>query len=99
MDGTTPYSVVHGTIQALYGADITMVAPLVLPASTDSRHYHKLTKHIFRFSPGNDGADATDNQYHSNAHGTNERVNMRGHVNAVRWYSMFIRNMDEADLD
>ncbi|KAK7748769.1 hypothetical protein SLS53_000793 [Cytospora paraplurivora] len=99
VDGTTPYSVLHGTIQALYGANITVVAPFVVPASTDSRHYNKLTKHIFRFSPGNDVADATDNQYESNAHRTDERVNMRGHVNAVRWYSTFIRNMDEAGLD
>ncbi|ROW13230.1 hypothetical protein VPNG_04865 [Cytospora leucostoma] len=99
VDGTTPYSVLHGTIQALYGADITVVVPFVAPASTDSRHYNKLTKHIFRFSPGSDVADATDNVHHSHAHGTDERVNMRGHVNAVRWYSMFIRNMDEANLD
>ena len=42
--------------------------------------------------------DATDNQIGSNAHNNNERANIVGHINGVKWYSIFIRNMDEADL-
>lgn len=98
VDGVTPYSVLHGTTRALYGDAITMVSPILMPANTDSRHYGNVTKHIFRFSPGHDVTDSTDNQIQSHAHGVNERANMQGHVNGVKWYSMFIRNMDEADM-
>lgn len=98
VNGTTPYSVLHGTTRALYGDNITVIAPILMPGNTDTRHYGNLTKHIFRFSPGHDMADSTDNQLKSYAHGINERANMRGHVNGVKWYSLFIRNMDEADL-
>lgn len=99
VNGTTPYSVLHGTTRALYGDNITLIAPILMPGNTDTRHYGNVTKHIFRFSPGHDMADSTDNQLKSHAHGVNERANMRGHLNGVKWYSLFIRNMDEANMD
>ncbi|KAG6366133.1 hypothetical protein INS49_000309 [Diaporthe citri] len=99
VNGTTPYGVLQGTIRSVYGdSNLTLVAPVTMPANTDSRHYWDLTEHIFRFSPGHDMADPTDNQIYSNAHKKNERANIIGHVNGVKWYSTFIRNMDEADL-
>lgn len=99
VNGTTPYSVLQGTIRSVYDqGDLTMVAPISMPANTDSRYFWDLTKHIFRFNPGHDMTDASDNQIDSNAHNNNERANIVGHINGVRWYSMFIRNMDEAEL-
>ncbi|KAL1876462.1 hypothetical protein Daus18300_002706 [Diaporthe australafricana] len=99
VDGTTPYSVLQGTTRDLYDdSGLTLVAPISMPANTDSRHYWNLTQHIFRFSPGHDMTDESDNQILSGAHKNNERVNIFGHVNGVKWYSSFIRNMDEADL-
>lgn len=99
VNGTTPYGVLQGTIRSVYGdSNLTLVAPISMPANTDSRHYWDLTQHIFRFSPGHDMTDPTDNQIYSNAHNKNERANIIGHVNGVKWYSSFIRNMDEADL-
>ncbi|KAH8758344.1 hypothetical protein F5883DRAFT_502082 [Diaporthe sp. PMI_573] len=99
VNGTTPYSVLHRTIRSVYDdKNLTLVAPISLPANTDSRHYWNLTQHIFRFSPGHDMTDTTDNFIESNIHSTNERANIVGHVNGVRWYSLFIRNMDDADL-
>ncbi|KAK2614257.1 hypothetical protein N8I77_001103 [Diaporthe amygdali] len=96
---TTPYGILQGTIQSLYkDGNLTIVTPIVMPANTDSRHYWNLTQHIFRFSPGHDMADAQDNQISSNAHKNNERASIIGHVNGVKWYSLFIRNMDETDL-
>lgn len=100
VDGTTPYSVLQRTIRSVYGdKNLTLVAPSPLPANTDSRHYWNLTQHIFRFSPGHDMTDATDNMIQSNIHNNNERASIVGHVNGVRWYSLFIRNMDDADLE
>lgn len=99
VNGTTPYGVLQGTIRTVYAdSNLTLVAPVTMPANTDSRHYWDLTKHIFRFSPGHDMADPTDNQIGSHAHGNDERANIIGHVKGVKWYSTFIRNMDEAKL-
>lgn len=33
-----------------------------------------------------------------NIHTVNERTSVKAHIAAVRWFSMFVRNMDEADL-
>lgn len=45
-------------------------------------------------------ADDTDGMPGNHgAHSVNERVSMAGHVSAVQWYSLFIRNMDRALLD
>ncbi|ROW09845.1 hypothetical protein VMCG_02165 [Cytospora schulzeri] len=99
VDGTTPYRILQGTTKALYRDKVAVIAPMLMPGSTDSRHYGNVTKHIFRFSPGHDIGDSTDNQIKSHSHGVNERASMRGHVNGVKWYSLFIRNMDEADMD
>lgn len=100
VDGTTPYSVLQRTTRSVYGdKNLTFVAPSSLPANTDSRHYWNLTQHIFRFNPGHDMTDATDNMLQSNIHNNNERASILGHVNGVRWYSLFIRNMDDADLE
>lgn len=97
--GQTPYSVLQRTIRSVYDEkNLTFVAPTSMPANTDSRHYWNLTRHIFRFSPGHDMGDSTDNYIGSSIHNTNERANIVGHINGVRWFSMFIRNMDSADL-
>lgn len=99
VNGTTPYSVLHGTIRASYQDEFDFIAPILNLGNTDSRHYDNVTKHIFRFSPGQDMADSMDNPLGIHAYGSNEKANMRAHVNGMKWYSMFIRNMDEADMD
>lgn len=97
--GLTPYNILQRTIRTVYDdKNLTLVAPASLPANTDTRHYWNLTQHIFRFSPGHDMADPTDHFIGSNIHNTNERANIVGHVNGVRWFSLFIQNMDHADL-
>lgn len=93
IDGTTPFSVFSGTTRALYGQEV-IVAPALTTGNTDTRHYWDLTRHIFRFSPGWDPRD----EGLGNAHTVNERVGASHHVAGVQWYSLFIRNMDEADL-
>lgn len=62
---------------------------------TRDRYYWNLTKHIFRFGPGWDG----ENVGLGNIHTVDENISVKTHVNAARWFSLFIRNMDEADLE
>ena len=96
-DGTveSPFSVLAGTTRALYGKDV-VVTPGIMTGNTDTRYYWDLTRHIFRFSPGYDPEDGPG--LGNGIHTVNERVSVVNHVNAVQWFMLFVRNMDEADL-
>ncbi|KAK0122605.1 hypothetical protein ONS96_009645 [Cadophora gregata f. sp. sojae] len=89
----TPYSILAGTNRAIYGSKI-ITTPGIMTGNTDTRFFWDLTRHIFRFAPGWDGEE----EGLGNIHTVNERVSVRGHVNAVRWFMLFVRNLDEADL-
>lgn len=90
---TTPWSVLSGTTRALYGEELIM-APGLSTGNTDTRFYWDLTRHIFRYMPGYE----PDEQGMGRIHTVDERISMRNHVSAVKWFSLFIRNMDEAEL-
>lgn len=91
--GATPYSILSGTTRALYGED-TIMAPALMTGNTDTKFYWDLTKHIFRFNPGFDA----EQSFMEGVHTVDEKISMLAHVRGVQWYSMFVRNMDEADL-
>ncbi|ROW04274.1 hypothetical protein VSDG_00894 [Cytospora chrysosperma] len=91
--GATPYSILSGTTRALYGED-TIMAPALMTGNTDTKFYWDLTKHIFRFNPGFDA----EQSFLEGVHTVDEKISMLAHVRGVQWYSMFVRNMDEADL-
>lgn len=95
-DATTlsPWSVLSGTTRALYGDDI-IVAPGVMTGNTDTRYYWDLSKHIFRFGAGWDG----ESSGLGNIHTVDEKISVKSHVNMIRWMSLFIRNMDQSDLE
>lgn len=87
------YSVLSGTTRALYGEDVLM-APGMTTGNTDTRYYWDLSKNIFRFGPGWDPED----EGIGNIHTVDERVSAKAHVLGVRWFSLYIRNMDESEL-
>ncbi|KAJ9138232.1 Peptidase family M20/M25/M40 [Pleurostoma richardsiae] len=93
VDGVTPYGILSGTTRALYGEDIIM-APGIMTGNTDTKFYWDLTKHIFRYVPGWDDEQA----FMDGVHTVNEKLSVLAHTRNVKWFSMFIRNMDEADL-
>ncbi|KAK3353785.1 hypothetical protein B0T25DRAFT_545363 [Lasiosphaeria hispida] len=88
-----PFRVLAGTTRALYGEDV-VVTPGIMTGNTDTRYYWGLTKHIFRFSPGVDEDDRGAGL--GNIHTVDEKVSVNGHVNTVRWFTLFVRNMDAA---
>ncbi|KAK3306400.1 uncharacterized protein B0T15DRAFT_138842 [Chaetomium strumarium] len=90
-----PFSVLAGTTRALYGEEV-VVTPGIMTGNTDTRYYWDLTRHIFRFAPGFDPEDEPG--LGSGIHTVNEKVSVANHVNAVRWFLLFVRNMDEAEL-
>ena len=94
--GHTPFSVLAGTTRALYGEEV-IVTPGIMTGNTDTRYYWGLTRHIFRWGPGYDSED--DEAGLGSIHTVNERVSVRGHVNGVKWFWMFLRNMDEVEVE
>lgn len=91
-DKSTPYSVLAGTTRALYGKEM-LVAPGIMTGNTDTRFYWDVSEHIFRYGPGWDKEQTAL----GNIHTVDERMGVQGHVDAVRWFWAFVRNMDEAD--
>jgi carboxypeptidase PM20D1 len=59
-----------------------LVAPALLVAATDSRHYSKLTKNIFRFLPIS--LDLEDTKRY---HGIDERISLNDYARCVRFYA------------
>ena len=92
VDGVTPYSVLSGTTRALFGTDVFM-APGIMTGNTDTKFYWDLTKHIFRYDPSWDTEDVQ-----SGVHTIDENVSVLAHIRGVKWYSLFLRNMDEANI-
>ncbi|KAF2200383.1 vacuolar carboxypeptidase-like protein Cps1 [Delitschia confertaspora ATCC 74209] len=89
----SPYEILSGTTRALYGEDM-LVAPGIMTGNTDTKHYWPLTEHIFRYGPGFD----PEQEGFGKIHTVDEAQSVKAHIATVRWFSLFIRNMDEANL-
>jgi Gly-Xaa carboxypeptidase len=94
-DVNTPFKVLAGTVRATFGEDV-IVTPFYMTGNTDTRHVWPLTKHIFRFGPG---YIKEDDFGLGNIHTVDEHISITNHLKLVKFYTLFIRNMDEADLD
>ncbi|CAK7236755.1 hypothetical protein SBRCBS47491_009743 [Sporothrix bragantina] len=93
--GVNPFSVLAGSIRAIYGEE-TIVTPGIMTGNTDTRFFWGLTKHIFRFAPGYDPEDVIGGL--RGVHTIDEKVNVNNHINAVRFFFLFVRNIDEAEV-
>ncbi|WP_454623803.1 M20 family peptidase [Bradyrhizobium cenepequi] len=79
------YQTLNRTIREIY-PDV-VVAPGLMIAATDSRHYADITDNIFRFSPVR--ANSEDLK---RFHGTNERLSIEGYADMIRFYRRLIEN-------
>ncbi|KAK4999440.1 hypothetical protein LTR66_001541 [Elasticomyces elasticus] len=93
VDPVSAYAVLSATTRALYGKDL-IVSPGIMTGNTDTRYYWDLSKHIFRFAPGWDG----ESEGLGNIHTVDEKISAKSHVAGAKWFSLFIRNMDQAAL-
>ncbi|WP_375144124.1 hypothetical protein [Bradyrhizobium sp. Ash2021] len=73
------YQMLTKTIREIY-PDV-IVAPGLVIAATDSRHYVGITARIFRFSPVRANSDDL-----KRFHGTNERLSIEGYADMIRFY-------------
>ncbi len=80
------YRTLNRTIREVF-PDV-VVAPGLMLAATDSRHYAGLTDSIFRFSPVWAKRDDL-----SRFHGTNERLSIANYADMIRFYRRLIENI------
>jgi carboxypeptidase PM20D1 len=81
------YSLIARTIRETM-PDV-MVAPYVLMAATDSRHFANVSPNVFRFTPVR-----LDKEDLTRIHGTNERVGVDNMAELVAFYTKLVRNAD-----
>ena len=79
------YQTLNRTIREVF-PDV-VVAPGLMVAATDSRHYADIADNIFRFSPVR--ANSEDLK---RFHGTNERLSIEGYADMIRFYRRLIEN-------
>lgn len=83
-----PWVLLQGVMRAVW-KDI-LVAPDVMGGNTDTKSYWKLTRNIFRFSPGSDKPFPIKGG-HENIHTVDERTTIHGLEKAVEFYSLLIQ--------
>lgn len=64
-----------------------LVAPALMVGGTDSKHFQKLTKNIYRFTPLYLPVKEIDR-----FHGTNERVSKKSYQQLIRFYVQLVKN-------
>ncbi len=64
-----------------------VVAPCLVIAQTDSRHFHELSQNIYRFFPVR-----LDKSDLSRIHGIDERISQEGYKNVLRFYRQLVLN-------
>jgi len=79
------YTALNRTIREVF-PDV-LVAPGLMVAATDSRHYAGIADNIFRFSP----VRATSEDL-KRFHGTNERLSVANYGDMIRFYRRLIEN-------
>jgi len=79
------YLTLEKTIRQIFGN--LPVAPFLVLAATDSRHYAEVCENIYRFTPV-----TIDPQGLKGVHGVNERVSVEALGEMVRFYGQLIQN-------
>ncbi len=67
-----------------------IVAPYVVTAATDARHYEGLTNRVYRFLPLRLAARDLER-----LHGVDERIGRRDYVTSVQFYGRLLENLDK----
>ncbi|MBX3656006.1 MAG: M20 family peptidase [Ramlibacter sp.] len=82
---SSSYQLINRTVRSLF-PDV-VVAPGLMIAATDSRHFSAISDHIYRFSPVRARAEDL-----SRFHGTNERIATTNLAELVRFYHQLLSN-------
>lgn len=80
------YQAINRTVREIFPG--TLVAPGLMIAGTDSRHFTPLSDNIYRFSPVRARPEDLPR-----FHGTNERISVANLVEVVQFYHQLLRNV------
>ena len=80
------FNIIHKTIKEIFG-DV-VVAPGMILATTDSRHYEKISKNTYRFMPIYMTSDDL-----SMVHGSNEKISKDSFISMIHFYFQLIKNI------
>ncbi len=81
------YQTIEKTIRQIFPDAI--VAPSLVLATTDSRHYTSISENIYKFLPVQLTSKDIDG-----IHGVNEKLSIEGYKNCIRFYYQLIKNGD-----
>lgn len=88
---TSPgYRQIHRTLRSVFPEAI--VAPGLMVARSDSRHFIPIADHIYRFSPIRAKPEELDR-----FHGTNERISVSNLVEMIHFYYRLLENLNVPD--
>ena len=79
------FNIIHKTIKEIFNN--VVVAPGLVIATTDSRHYQNISKDIYRFMPIELSPDDL-----SMIHGYNEKISIESYLNMIQFYIQLIKN-------
>ena len=65
------------------------VAPFILNAGTDSRHFAKICKEVYRF-----GAFTLDDDLFATVHSANERIPIKDYLKCIEFYTQLLVNLN-----
>ncbi len=82
------FRVIQRTLQEIF-PDV-VVAPSLVVAGTDSKHYQQVAVNTYRLLPFQLGTDELDR-----IHGVDERISIENYTRAVRFYHQLIKNSCE----
>lgn len=84
------FRLVQRTIQQVT-PDPVVVAPLLVPGTTDARHYAPYSDYVYRFLPFR-----LTPEDRARIHGTDERIATADYAAIIAFYAQLIRNMDRS---
>ncbi|XP_072419863.1 N-fatty-acyl-amino acid synthase/hydrolase PM20D1-like [Chiloscyllium punctatum] len=90
-DTSFGYQVIKGTIGNIFPE--VAIAPGLCIANTDTRHYLKLTKQLYRFIPM-----ILKQEDLTRIHGVNERISIKNYEEIVEFYFRLLQNSDLSSL-
>ena len=82
---SSSFNIIHKTIKEIFNN--VLVAPGLVIATTDSRHYQDISKDIYRFMPIELSPDDL-----SMIHGYNEKISIEAYLNMIQFYIQLIKN-------
>ena len=85
---SSEFDLIHKTIKEIFKE--VVVAPGLVVATTDSRHYKNIAKNIYRFMPL-----ILDEDDISMIHGKNEKISKKSFLKMIQFYIQFIQNIHD----